>query len=363
MEESREPICPCCDKPLPLGLFSHVHLAPLPVAIRIMLAGGEDEEAIDVGETVIRACGRSFLLCEAPLPLSWRQSPVRVRTWVECDARTADRLANSPGSSGLDSFVGEGVLASDLSFFSGSVGSAVAIGAGEGLPIIHRVGDDRVQALPNRPSHDELVAIYRRGWGNADPVAEADPEFRYALNAALQEELGRPCYRQPVEPPAPLAGITPAELLVSPPFDVGEEAVMATIGCAEVFGKQPPTELIGLVRNPSPDFVKSFSEFCYLSRLNRNLIGHGLIVPEYTKIPDTSRMTSWLLVNPSSVRHSIFQNDSLVVKGREVQILTAIPLYPEEQSFGQQEGVEALLDNLAAEDIDLTDLHRINSCK
>lgn len=354
-------LCPCCGNPLPLGLFARTHLASLPMAIRMMTHSSEDLDDIDVGESVIRAADRTFLLCEAPLPISWRQSPVRVRTWVECDARTAARLASQDTPPGLNTFVGQGVLASDIAFFSGSIGATVAIIPGEELPLIHRVEDRRVISLPSRPSHDQLVALYRRSWGNQDPVVDSNPAFRSKLNTALQQMFSRPCYREPVEPPAPLAGINPAEVLVAPPFDVGEEVSMATIGCSEVFYSGAPTELVSTVRNPSPEFVKSFSEFCYLSRLNSTLVDHGLIIPERTKIPDTPRMSSWLLLRPSAFQDVI--GDTLEVDNEEVRLLAAIPIYPEEEFHANQAGSESLIERLISFDLDLADLSRPNSCQ
>ena len=354
-EDCGDNICSCCGEQLPMGLFAKIYSAPLPLAVRLM-----PQDTVQIDDRLIRASGRVFILCLAPLPLSFANSPVKVKSWVECDERTALRLSSSVAPAGLDNFVGEGVLASDLGSFAGSIGAGVAISAGETLPVIRRVLDDRILALPPRPSHEDLIDIYRQTWGNSRPVVDADPVFRLALNRELQKSFSRPCYRRPVEPPASLSGISPAEILVAPPFDVDEKAFMATIGCGEVSGVGMPTEMVTSAYNPSPEFVHSFAEFCYLSRLNSTILARGLVVPERQTIPGTSRMSSWILMEPSSADNSLIQ-DTLVVEDREVQILAAVPLYPEENFFAQREGVAALFDRLDRSEASLADLSRPSS--
>ena len=77
-------LCPCCDEPLPLGLFAHEPRALLPQAVLDMHNSG-----FPVGdcyeETIITAAERWFVACRSTLPMDWDDSPVTVGVWVEVD--------------------------------------------------------------------------------------------------------------------------------------------------------------------------------------------------------------------------------------------------------------------------------------
>jgi len=356
--------CPCCGKPLPLGLFSKHYEAGFPWAAERIEQDGElsaeiSDALADGG--LVEIAGRFFVRAEMPLPVSLPESPVRARVWVEIPADNAALLLVT-GPQGVAS-AGEGHLASELPGFPGLIGSPCAweLPAGANELVIRWCADERIDQLPEHPDHDQLAGIYRMLWGNPGPVVPDDPELRAAVISHWHETLERPLYRKPIEPPPMLSGYRAPELAVGPPLDTGGDAVLATIGCSEQPGPAGErVEIVGWADDPSEEFIRSFSEFCFISRLSDEPLGHGRVVPERRVIPGTEGMHGWLLVDPPLLGEERHERVGEVIPSPsgEVKVLAAIPLHPAEMALAAGMGPKALFDLFERTGHDPLDLAR-----
>jgi len=356
--EASEQLCPCCGhRLLPPGLFSANPDLPTPLPLQHMLDADELGTSL-LEDEVLFSCGRFFARAELPLPLTRLDTPIRVKGWVEIDKDIFDELVDiSEGQ--LNHLRAAATLACDIPGFPGSLGAKVMIERiyGVSATMIISCADGRIGSIPGDLGHDDMAALYRCIWGNEDEVAEADPELRKRVGYALQEFIDRPTYRKKMTPPAGLAGIEATDVIIAPPLDTGEEAILATVGCSDTaVATGSPVELIAWVRNPSDGFIRSFADFGYLSRLNDNPIRTGMIVPENPSIPDTDdRMAGWLLWSSDRLKKVVGIKDT---EGRTVQLLEAIPLYEIEMVFAQAFGSDTLMRHLEESETDLSDLTR-----
>lgn len=357
--------CPCCGKPLPLGLFAKAFEAPSSWAVSQIEEEGEYvAHASDAlaDEGLIEIAGRFFARAVLPLPLSLPESPVRARVWLEIPGDSAAiLLVTSPQGMAT---AGQGQLASDLPGFPGISGAPCSweLPVGSDELVIRWCADERILSLPKRPNHDQLAALYRRLWGNPNPITPDDPQLRAAVIAHWHEALGRPLYRQPVEPPPMLAGYRAPELAIGPPLDTGGDAVMATIGCAEEPNPDGGrVEIVAWAADPSEKFIESFSEFCFLSRLSSEPLAHGRVVPERRVIPGTEGMHGWVLLDPALLggpERELVAGPIRSPEGEEVQVLAAVPLYAPEIALAVGMGPRELLELFERHDVDPLDLKR-----
>ena len=342
--------CPCCGSPLPLGLFSETAEVALPDPVAQMRAARVSDEQVS-GQHVIIAGQRTFLRAAASMPLDNPASPVRVRVWAEVDdgAMLALSQAAETGASARVT----GRLACEWPGFPGSLGSQVTVQsapAGE-LPRIVGARDHRLRALKGALSHEHYMLIYRALFGGSAPVTDADLSLRAVTAAAWRDLAGRPTFTREIAPPAALAGIQPARLVIAPPLDTGATALIATVGIAEAAGERA-VELAAWVRDPGAGFVDSFGEFCYLSR-QMPAPEDGAVMREQPHIPDCENMVAWMFCRPwwadtPPVTHA----------GREVTLLAAVPIRERELEFAQGYGPRELAGRLELYDVDVADMHR-----
>jgi hypothetical protein len=345
--------CPCCGRTLPLGVFTRPAIVKQPLAVKL---ASEHGERMVEHAGVIEIAGRTFLAADASLPLVWPESPVQISTWIECDARYRDKLTTAREGKG-EAWYGNGWLAADVPGFPGSIGSSVyfSVTPGQITPRLRRVDDTRIAGL-GRLNHEQLIGLYRQVWGNRDSVVDADLVLRGLVYQAWSDRIGREIYRQPIAPPPPVSGIVPAELLIAPPRDTGDEAALATLGCAEA-ARTPEhaAELITWVRDPGPEFIRSFAEFCYLTRMSRPRLAHGAVISERVAIPQSNEMSSWLLARPWWEGETWSE---IPYQQQTIQLLAAIPLCPAEKAFAERRGSRELLRALEAANADFADLQR-----
>lgn len=340
---------------LPLGLFSETAKTRLPLAISLALEAKE----IDLQENsgIIEALGRCFVMCQAGLPLA-SNGPVQIKTWIECDHRYVSKIqALRQGKPG--NIYGQAVLAADVPGFAGSVGSVVAFSleSGETLPQLRRIDDQRINDLSNLEK-DALAGLYRKTWGNTKDLIEADVDLRAATEAAWILRNGEASYSKDVQPPPSVAGMTPAALLVWPPRDTHYPVSLATVGAAEAAREKNPAEIMTTVRNPTPEFITNFSEFCYLTRMTTTVLKHGSLISEKTALPGSQDMHAWVLVKPW------WEDDDwsqIAVGAQPVDLLYAVFVKKSEQEYAQRRGIKELIRALETSDLDLFDLHR-ESC-
>jgi hypothetical protein len=342
-------LCPCCQNiELPLGLFAKSPEPAVPASISRMLQLG-DLKASTVSEELRDGCvewgGRAFMRAETGLPPVWLDSPIKLNIWVEIPRRYLKRDTD---------WVAEGILAEDVPGFPGSIGSVTTVEYTDGNALVRMIEDERIVALGNHPSHDKMARLYRAVWGNFDDVIGAEFPLRRRLAEAWRERIGRPTYRSPATPPPGLAGIEAAEIIIAPPLDTGGEVLLGTIGCAEALSPAyTKTELFTSACDPNPEFIKSFAEFCYLSRINERAFQHGTIIPEREKIMGTEDMNAWLLMNPSWLDENI--EDML---DEDVIILSAVPLHYEEMQYAHDRGPGKLVEELQESGANFADLDR-----
>jgi len=357
-EVDAQGLCPCCrQERLPIGLFAQNPEIVMPDALQQMIENGQVANSLP-SETLY-ACGRFFCKVDVLLPLGRMDSPICARIWAEIEQDDFEELSYIEEGAVLEVEI-EGILATDIPGFPGSIGSRVLIEHNQQrlLPVIINCSDQRLQMFDSDADHDTMVDLYRRVWGNDAGVAEADPEMRATVNEQFHSLIKAPLYRRYMTPPPGFAGIRPAEVLVAPPLDTGDEAVMATIGCSDVAAEHSsPVELITWVRNPSDSFIKTFADFGYLSRLNEDPITKGLLVPERPGVPGSNdKMFGWLLWD---LWKEPEEKDILTgTHGEEVKVLSAVPIHEIEVLFAHAFGPERLAQLLFAEDVDPADLTR-----
>jgi hypothetical protein len=355
--------CPCCyNEDLPLGLFSRQVIADEPIVFTIMANHDEDDDIIFLTPYLAKSFERYFLKVVCPLPLGRINSPIIPQIWLEInldEAETILHLDTFPQERGtINSINGVGKLANDLPGFFGSLGSYAYFYKQQGSPaVVTDCLDSRIQTIPENLDHQGMVDLYRQIWGNIDMVTEANLQQRADINSYWRKLVGAPVYRQPVMPPPMLSGIKPTEILVAPPQDTNDEVFLATIGCSETLDDHK-VEIIAFARNPSEEFIQSFSEFSYLSRINHDPVESGMMIRERFSVPDSDQqMHGWLLQSPSWR----YPKEKLAFKdkqGQEIHVLEAIPLHGFEIMFAETFGIEALLDHLQDDDVDLADLKR-----
>lgn len=351
--------CPCCNQPLPAGLFSRIAAveAPLPVARALgSLAGAET--ALDQG--MIALHDRFFVACQATLPLHEMLSPVKVEVWVELDAQQFGFFLDVRRGrrSHLEAHAH---LACEWPGFPGSLGAPVYLEwHGEGLPRILHCVDRRISEVGRRKGtfgHDDYVRLYRQVWGGPLEIAEANASLRQAVIETLHQLAGRrQVFLRPVEPPARFAGIEPAAIVFQPPLDTGSEALLGTVGIAEAMEKNPRVELVSWVCDPTEEFQRSFGELAYWSRDRRPDLRDGVIIVEEGGVPATDSMSAWLVCEPW------WRGLPRVESGDDVvDLLTAVPIAREEQRFAERKGPQALLSRLADSSINPFDLGRVSA--
>jgi hypothetical protein len=350
-----EELCPCCQQPATPGLFEHRPVVATPLAIeRLSDIAGEPVGVED--EPFLTAYGRWFVPCEVFLPLG-SKSPVQIRVWLEIsesDVRNIRAVIRGERRS----FSSAAPSGCDFPGFPGAAGSLCRyrIRSGQEIPEMTSCSDSRISEIPDVLDHQGYAALYRRIWGNEDPLPEVNYLARHQVRSDWQEWLERRTYSRLVAPPPRLAGMEPAEVLVAPPVDTNEPALLVTVGCSDVPGDNNRYyEMSCQIRNPSEDFIRCFGEFSYISRMNPSRIGPGAVVPERTSIPDTDEeMVAWLLAwpwwEPSSPETRVL--------GDSISYLTAIPLYSVEAAYAAFRGTEELLRAFIDQDPDLASLDR-----
>lgn len=342
-------LCPCCGVQLPVGLFAHEVHVPLPDAVARMTEAGHPIEYYS-GKDIIFTQGRWFLACVLTLPLDWDESPLRARVWLETEERYALRastlLAGEKGA-----LEASGILACDIPAFLGSAGARASVRLDEDLDCLRLkyCSDRRLRDFRGYGGHDGFVRLYRRMWGGSGDVVSAHLELRASCADAWREAIGRPSFRQVVEPPPPFAGIRPAELLIAPPEDTGGTLIAATLGNAEA-NPYEATEISIEVRDPANVFLDSFGELCYWSRTTSRALRPGQILNEAMgAIAGTNGMTGWLLVDTKA---------KAVMGEVSVRLLLAQPLHTQEIAYARRYGYKALLEVLEDEGTDLKNLGR-----
>lgn len=345
------PSCPCCDQPLPSGLFAETASVKLPSVVAMMRQAGVSQEIISTSHMIV-AGGRSFVLADASLPITEPSSPIRVRVWVEVDEGLV--LAMSGAVAGGEPVTGPGSLACDWPAFPGSLGAQVTIEAapGQQFPRVVACSDHRLRAVCGKLSHDHYAMIYRRLFGGPNVIADADLTLRAAVAARWREVAGQAAFTREITPPAGFAGMTPAKLIIAPPVDTGGRAFMATIGNAEAL-TQAGAELCAWAHDPGDGFINSFGEFCYWSRQTQAVPAAGRIIPEHRPIPDTDGMCAWLICEPWWTTLP-----AATYPGRHVELLAAVPIHRQELVFAAQVGSGELLSRLELYDVDVADLER-----
>lgn len=347
--------CPCCgERPAIPGLFSKVKVSGYPVVLGALGRAGSSYTIQKINSEVWVILGRFFVQAYAGLPLGRRESPIRISTWIEIDALTADRVIDAISGWG-EAVEAQGRLAVDLPGFPGSLGTEATfqVFTGDAVELIG-CDDARMLAIPPALDHDQMASFYRLIWGNANPVPDADLSLRGAVKSHWHEHLEHPFYPQSVTPPPQLAGIRPPELLVCPPLDTDEPAMLATVGCSEHPDSQGElVELVTEIRNPSEEYIDLFSIFTWFSRTGRGPFCHGAAMVPEAELPGNSDMVGWLLRDPQCLTDAAC---SIHHQGSTVRVLEAVPIDKYELVFLQAEGSSALASML--ELVDTTDLHR-----
>jgi hypothetical protein len=347
--------CPCCERPAVPGLYEHRPVVATPLAVERLSdiaghpVGVEDDPFLTVH-------GRWFVPCKVTLPLA-SNSPVEIRVWLEI---TEDEVARIKAviRGERRSFSGLAPAASDFPGFPGLAGAGCRyrIRSGQEIPEMVSCTDRRVADIPEELDHDGYSALYRRIWGNEDPLPEINFLARHQVRSDWSDWLGRKSYSRLVAPPPRLAGIDPAEVLVAPPVDTNEPALLVTVGCCDVPGADNRLyEMICTIRNPSEEFITCFGEFSYISRMNPDRIGPGAVVPERSSVPDSDEeMVAWLLTWPWWEE----EPPETEVLGERINYLVAIPLYSVEAAYATFRGVDELIRAFITQDPDLASLER-----
>lgn len=346
--------CPCCGKEIVAGTFEYQPVAIKPLAVEWAEESGSAnaEEKSDL----LGMSGRWFVRAEAPLPLGMKNSPVRPVIWLEIGESLASSIYDL--RSGNRSRVsGPATLACDLPGFPGSVGSPARFrirNQGEPAEVVS-VSDQRIASLPEEPTHEQILDIYRYMWGAEKDGRQPDSSQRERFFAWWENMLGRTVHRRLVQPPPRFSGIEPGEMLFSPPLDTGGVAVMATLGCSDL-PESEKKEIACWVRNPPERFLEIFSEFVYISRMNQKPLRSGYIVPEKEILPDG--FSGWLLCDPWWIheRESLYLPPS--ESGPSIEVLGAMPLYPVEMAYATMFGPDKLIEELQDSGVDPTDLGR-----
>jgi hypothetical protein len=300
--------------------------------------------------------GRHFIPVQMPLPLGWTDSPIQLRLWIEIVESDVQGI-RSVLTGERRSFSSSGTMACDVPGFPGSIGSPCRYryrGHGQEAQITF-CADRRIDDLDEDPGHAGMAALYRRIWGNDTPVKDFDPDLQQAMVEGWGHWLGRQAYARDVGPPPQMAGMNPGKVIVAPPLDTDQPAILATIGCSDLPGAgNRHYELTCAVRNPSDDFISCFGEFAYLTRMNRTPIGPSAIVPERRGIPDSDDMVAWLLADPWWDEPA----PENVLDGKQIEHLIAVPIYATEMAFAAMYGPEALMRAFRDIDPDLASLNR-----
>lgn len=345
--------CPCCGKEIVAGTFEYQPVAVKPAAVEWAEEGGE--VTVQEEGDLMSFSGRWFLRAEAPLPLGFDRSPVRPIVWLEIPEEMASSVYDLRSGS-RSRLSGMASLACDVPGFPGTIGapSRFRIRNSEGVAEIVTIADQRVLSLPEDPSHDEVLELYRQMWGAEEDKRTPDASGRERFFSWWEGILGRTVHRKTVPPPPRFSGMEPGEMLFSPPMDTGGIAVMATLGCSDL-PESDKKEIACWARNPSESFLEIFSEFVYITRMNKKPLRSGYIVPERDTIPETG-FSGWLLSEPWWIRDNMFLPPS--EEGPSVEVLGAMPLYPVEMAFAAMFGPDRLIEALQEANIDPTDLER-----
>jgi len=278
--------------------------------------------------------------------------------WVELDEHAFARTAGAVDGGSRDSFQVKGSLACDWPGLIGTMGSGVIVRvnptAGGELRVIDAT-DTRLRALRGARTHKQLVGLYRMMFGFGREVMEADGALRSLQRSRWERFAGRPCHIQPVEPPASVAGIRPAELLIAPPLDTGEEALLCTLGNAEASTER--SEVACWARNPSDAFIRSFAQFSYWSRVNGDGPQQNILVSDHRgRVPDAQDKSAWLVCRPF-----FLDEGELSLACREdftVSVLAAIPVSSDESIFAAIRGPAELIRRFEWDRTDIFDLDR-----
>jgi hypothetical protein len=335
--------CPCCGKEKALGLFEKTPRIELPLAVQVMIESHQLADTNLSRSEPILACGRFFLPVSASLPLHQAKSPVSSKTWIEVDEAIYRDYLNETLTSC------QGRLAADIAGFPGSIGAEVECSKGSELEIL-KCADKRLSALPRSPDHQDYVRLYRQAWGNTETPEPANHELRQVIVDYWQTSLKRKGHRHQIEPPPFLAGIDPAQVMILPPLDTGEKALLSTIGCAEAPMHGTRLEVVSSVYDPSSNFINSFGEFAYLSRVKHEAPSPEMIITEKEAIPGTKEMSAWLLRDSSRPGPSY--------RNQQIKLLKAAPLTVDETAFAAQFGGRELIEALDTAKADLSDLGR-----
>jgi hypothetical protein len=345
--------CPCCGKDEE-NIFLHQPYALQPLALQ--WSREESEIVVRQEESGIVFLGRYFLQADIPLPLKRKDSPIVPRVWIEVSEEVFYSLKEVYSGAKRRMSAG-GVLACDIPGFPGTVGSPLRfrlLSPTSEIEIIS-LADSRIEAIGDDLSHNEMVSLYRKTWGNTGYVPRVSLQRRSEVSKAWEEYLGTSLFSRETETPPQLAGLPPGEVLLAPPLDTNRKAVFCTVGCSDVRqsnGRR--VEIASWIRNPPDDFIRCFGEFAYLSHLNPQIIAPGAVIPEQNPIPGSQgQMFGWILVIPWWV-----EEDSFFVDDQEVSILAAIPLLASEIRFAAMIGVDNLLSELENTDVDIYSLLR-----
>lgn len=345
--------CPCCGGPARPGLFERRPFVEEPLAVEWMRESGA-LLPVDDGP-FIAVAGRYFIPVQLPLPIGQLYSPIRLRLWVEIsESDIAGIRLVLLGE--RRSYSSTATMACDIPGFPGSVGSPCRFRLrGDGQEaVLTSLADERISAIPEQLDHDGYAALYRLVWGNAKTIRDFNPEGQEALASSWSKWLGRQTYAREIGPPPQMAGMNPGKVVVAPPIDTNEPAVLATLGCSDLVGAgDRHYELLCSIQNPSEEFIRCFGEFAYLTRMNTALIGPSAIIPEKGGIPDAEEMVAWLLAEPW---WGEVGPDS--VAGKEIDHLVAVPIYAAELTFAAIYGPEALTRVFQDIDPDLSSLQR-----
>lgn len=330
--------------------------APLAVARSV---NSLPDAAAALAQGVVALHDRFFVLCDATVPLHYAASPVKVQVWAELQAEQFAHVLDVLKGE-RKHFDGYAHLACEWPGFPGSVGSPVYLKldaeAGARPRVIHCV-DRRIAEIGRRRrlEHEDYVKLYRRVWGGPEDVVDADIRIRQAVIDTLHELAGhRQVFLKPVEPPARFAGIEPAAILFQPPFDTGTEALLGTVGIAEAMPGESRVELVSWVCDPSDEFQRSFGELAYWSRSSRNILRSGVLIVEEGGVASSDDKTAWLVCEPWW-RERL---PEIHVEDARIELLAAVPISREEQSFAERKGPRELVGLMQSSDVDIFDLKR-----
>jgi len=343
--------CPCCgEAEVVEGTFSNRsgYQSPLPAEM-----SGTRQDAL--ADWLRHANDRFYCQMECPLPLARVDSPIIVTAWVEISRDTATMLIDAEGDHCI---TGSGHLASDIPGFEGSIAASVKfVKMGEHTANIVECNDNRLDLNANL-DHTEMLALYRRTWGNPNPLVAADPALRKTIFEHYQTVFERKFIRRDTPVPDPLVGSPATEIALAPPMDSWDEVIVGTIGYSEPETTNlPPLEVVASFNNPSEELLDVFGQFGYISRSFRPEYPFlGALVHEQKLIPGSKQISTWVLGPVQKI-----SDEEAIVRAEEedsaLMLIQAYPIYQSEIQLAANIGVRRLVKRIV-EECDVSDLNR-----